>query len=279
MPDDQNQKRAELAMGQLLEIMAVLRKPGAGCPWDLKQTFQTIAPYTIEEAYEVADAIRNQDFEGLKEELGDLLFQVVFHARMAEEARIFDFGDVAEGVNQKMRDQHPHVFGQGDAIETAEAQTARWEVMKQKKRSARRAAGLASGRQPSFLDGAGTAYPALVRAQRLQKRAAEAGFDWNEPAPVFAKVTEELEETQAAWCKNADRATLASEIGDLLFACVNLARHLGIDAETALRDGCEKFESRFRRVEILLREGGTPIEESGLPAMEAAWQKIKQSEE
>ena len=278
MPDEEHQQPATHALSELLEIMTALRTPGTGCPWDLGQSFDSIVPYTIEEAYEVVDAIQNRDFEALKEELGDLLFQIVFHARMAEEAGWFRFADIVEALCCKMRDRHPHVFAQNETVETAEVQTVRWDAMKQKKRAARRAATIASGKNLSHLDGVGTAFPALIRAQRLQKRAAEVGFDWAEAEPVFAKVTEELEEIRAAKAAGADRATLSQEVGDLLFACVNLARHLKIDAETALRAGCDKFDSRFRKIETELQKAGTPIETCGIDAMEAAWQHAKTSE-
>jgi ATP diphosphatase len=250
----------------LLDIMARLRTPGAGCPWDLEQTFATIAPYTIEEAYEVADAIERNDLPALQDELGDLLLQVVFHARMAEEAGAFDFGGVVAAISAKMIRRHPHVFAAADA-ENAGAVKRQWDDIKAEERKARPG-------PDSALDGVPNALPALMRAEKIQRRAARVGFDWRDAAEVFAKVEEELVEVRAA----ATSAERKEEIGDLLFAVVNLARHTEIDAETALRDATRKFERRFHGVERLCRERGLDLATAGLTTLESLWQETKASE-
>jgi len=258
---------------RLLDIMARLRDPERGCPWDREQSFATIAPYTIEEAYEVAEACERGDVAALKDELGDLLFQVVFHARMAEEARFFDFNDVARAIGEKMLRRHPHVFADA-VIADAAAQTTAWE---EHKAAERRAKAAASGGAPSALDGVGETLPALTRAEKLQRRAARVGFDWPDIPPVLDKIAEEVGELRRELAAG-DPARIADEIGDLLFAVVNLARRSGTDAEQALRAACRKFDRRFRRVERLLAEAGTSPERASLDDMEAQWQKAKAEE-
>ncbi|HEV8015840.1 MAG TPA: nucleoside triphosphate pyrophosphohydrolase [Stellaceae bacterium] len=253
---------------RLLGIMATLRDPESGCPWDVAQSFKTIAPYTIEEAYEVAEAAELDDAPALKDELGDLLLQVVFHSRMAEEAGRFAFDDVARAISDKMVRRHPHVFGP-DQIDSAAAQTVAWEEQKAAERAAKGAA--------SALDGVGTGLPALTRAAKLQRRAARVGFDWPEAAPVFAKIAEEIAELHDAIAgESPDR--IEDELGDLLFAVVNLARKLDRDPEQALRRACRKFERRFRRVETLLAADGKLPGSAGLDDMEGKWQQAKQEE-
>ncbi|MEC9346159.1 MAG: nucleoside triphosphate pyrophosphohydrolase [Pseudomonadota bacterium] len=256
---------------RLLAVMARLRDPDGGCPWDLEQDFATIAPYTIEEAYEVADAIERGDMDDLKGELGDLLFQVVFHARMAEEAGYFGFHDVAAAIADKMIARHPHVFGAQDGIDSAGAQTRNWEAQKAAERAARAAA---EGRRPSALDGVALGLPALLRAEKIQKRAARVGFDWPEIGPVLAKVREEIDELEAE-LKDGDRDRQADELGDVLFAVVNLARHLGIDPEAALRGTTAKFERRFHAVEAGLAAEGRRPEDATLEEMDAYWEAAK----
>ncbi|MEQ9558686.1 MAG: nucleoside triphosphate pyrophosphohydrolase [Rhodospirillales bacterium] len=256
---------------RLRAVMAKLRDPDGGCPWDVEQTFATIAPYTIEEAYEVADAIQRGDMAGLRDELGDLLLQVFFHARMAEEAGHFNYDDVARAIADKMVRRHPHVFGDAD-IATAEAQTVHWEDLKAKERAEK---GETPAEDASALDGVAIPLPALTRAEKLQKRAARIGFDWPEAAPVIAKIEEELAELRAEMDGGTSQARLEEEMGDLLFAVANLARHLKIDPETALRRGNHKFEDRFRRMEKRLRGQGRDPADAGLDEMEAAWQAEK----
>jgi ATP diphosphatase len=258
---------------RLLAIMARLRDPERGCPWDRAQSFATIAPYTIEEAYEVAEACERGDAGALKDELGDLLFQVVFHARMAEEAGLFAFDDVARAISDKMLRRHPHVFA--DAVIADEAaQTVAWE---EHKAAERRAQAAASGVAPSALDGVGQALPALTRAEKLQRRAARVGFDWPDLPPILDKIDEEINEVRDALAAG-DAAEIADEIGDLLFAVVNLARRAETDAEQALRGACRKFERRFRRVEALLAASGRSPETASLEEMEAHWQQAKAEE-
>lgn len=259
---------------KLLAIMAKLRDPNGGCPWDLAQSFRTIVPHTIEEAYEVADAIEQDDLESLKGELGDLLFQAVFYAQMAREAGSFDMADVLRGLNDKMIKRHPHVFGTV-SIADAEAQTHAWEKQKAEERAAVAAA---KGLKPSALDGVIGGLPALTRAEKLQKRAARVGFDWPEAMQVLDKIAEETQEIRAALEQKAPKDSVAEEIGDLLFAVVNLARHLEIDSEGALRTANRKFERRFRRVEAILATQGKEPAGSTLDEMEAAWVQAKQEE-
>jgi len=255
------------ALLRLLGIMARLRAPD-GCGWDQIQTFASIAPYTIEEGYEVADAIRSDNLPALQDELGDLLFQVVYHAQMAREAGAFDFAAVANTIAEKMIRRHPHVFGDAAARDAA-AQTAAWEVQKQAERKARQETGT--------LAGIPTALPALTRAEKLAKRAARVGFDWPHVDAVFDKLAEETAELKAELAA-ADKARLQDEFGDMLFVMVNLARKLDIDPEESLRGANAKFERRFNAVETTLAEQGLSPADAGLEAMEAAWQDVKRQE-
>ena len=259
------------SLDRLLAIMARLRDPERGCPWDREQDFATIAPYTIEEAYEVADAIARGDRAALKDELGDLLFQVVFHARMAEEKGHFAFGDVAEAVADKMVRRHPHVFGDTE-IASAAAQTQAWEEQKAAERRDRAAI---DGVSHSVLDGVALALPALLRAEKIQRRAARIGFDWPEVPPVLAKLAEEIGELEAELDGGAGRDKIEDEMGDILFAAANLARKLDIDPEAALRRATAKFERRFRKVEALAAERRTGPD---LDALEELWQQVKREE-
>ncbi|MGE3334046.1 MAG: nucleoside triphosphate pyrophosphohydrolase [Rhodospirillaceae bacterium] len=270
------QASPDQSIQDLLDIMARLRDPNGGCPWDIEQTFATIAPYTIEEAYEVADAIARRNMPALKDELGDLLFQVVFHARMAEEAGLFAFPDVVGAISDKMIRRHPHVFGAAK-FENVAAQTEAWENMK----AAERAAAGEPGTPPSVLDGLPAGLPALKQAEKLQKRAARVGFDWTEAKDILGKIQEELDEVRAE-CEAEgaahSSARLTDEIGDLLFACVNLARKSGIDPGMALRGTNLKFERRFRRVEALLLAAGKSPDQASLEEMEDLWVKAKHEE-
>ena len=261
-------------LARLLDIMARLRDPKAGCPWDVAQNFSTIAPYTIEEAYEVAEAAENGDPAALRDELGDLLLQVVFHARMAEEAGDFAFNDVARAISDQMVKRHPHVFGSASVADAA-AQTVAWEEQTAQERQAKAAA---AGQAPSALDGVGAGLPALTRAAKLQRRAARVGFDWPALAPIFDKIEEEILELHAELDSKGNQARLADELGDLLFAVVNLARRLELDPEQALRGACRKFERRFRRIEERLAARGLSAEEAGLDALEEEWQAVKREE-
>jgi len=258
--------------------MARLRDPERGCPWDVEQTFRTIAPYTIEEAYEVADAIDRGDMADLRDELGDLLLQVVFHARMAEEQGAFDFGAVVEAICDKMVRRHPHVFA-GASVEDAEAQTREWEAHKRRERER------AGGGDSSVLAGIARGMPEWQRAIKLQKRAATVGFDWPGPDPVVAKLHEEIEEARAEFAAvaadpgdAAARDRLEDEIGDLLFVCANLARHARVDPGTALRRANAKFERRFRAMEALAAADGVRLEDLALDAQEAYWLRAKAAE-
>jgi MazG family protein len=257
---------------RLIEIMAKLRAPEGGCPWDREQTFATIAPYTIEEAYEVADAIARGDLADLKDELGDLLFQVVFHARMAEEQHAFAFDDVARAIADKMIRRHPHVFGEA-AERDAATQTVSWEAAKAAERSEKSSRGPASA-----LDGVALALPALMRADKLQRRAARVGFDWPEARQVLDKIEEEIGELRAELDGGARPEAIEDEVGDLLFALANLARHLGVDPEAALRRGNRKFERRFRAIEAALAAEGRRPEAASLEEMEDLWQQAKADE-
>ena len=250
---------------ELLEIMERLRDPEAGCPWDLEQDFSSIAPYTIEEAYEVADAIAQGEMQELKKELGDLLFQVVFHAQMARERGAFDFGDVVDAITEKMLRRHPHVFGDAVAGDEASLKAA-WEAEKQRERRAQA--------RHSALDGVARALPALVRADKLQKRAARVGFDWPDAGGAMAKVEEELEEVREA-VEGGDAGRIAEEVGDLLFAAVNVARLLGVDAEQALRMGNDRFERRFRLMEEQLQRRGLELERLDPATLDRAWEEAK----
>ncbi len=255
----------------LLRIMARLRDPDGGCPWDVEQDFASIAPYTIEEAYEVADAIEQNDMESLKGELGDLLLQVVFHAQMAAEAGHFDYADVVHGISEKMVVRHPHVFGDV-SVEDADAQTRAWEDQKAAERAKKAEA---EGRTPSVLDDVARGLPALMRAEKLQKRAARVGFDWPTAEPVFDKVREELDEVHEVVEAGGDPDKLEDELGDLLFTCVNLARKLGADPETALRRTISKFERRFRAVEDMAAHDGKTMKDYDIDGLEAMWVKAK----
>ncbi|SEC05627.1 nucleoside triphosphate pyrophosphohydrolase [Bradyrhizobium erythrophlei] len=262
-------------ISRLIEIMAALRTPVTGCPWDLVQNFETIAPYTIEEAYEVADAIARGDFEDLREELGDLLLQVVYHARMAEEQNAFAFGDVVEAITKKMIRRHPHVFADKDGnIRPAGVKSA-WERIKAEEKAER-----AARRPPeetahtSLLASVKAGLPALTRAMELQRKASTVGFDWNDPRAVLAKIREEADEIEAALDRN-DKAEIAEETGDLMFALVNLARHVDADAETALRATNAKFERRFAYIEKALAAKGRSLDGATLEEMDALWNEAK----
>jgi ATP diphosphatase len=263
---------------RLLEIMAALRTPGSGCPWDLEQDFRSIATYTLEEAYEVVDAIERGDLVDLKDELGDLLLQVVFHARLAEEQGSFAFGDVVEAITGKLIRRHPHVFGDRRDLAPAEVK-ALWDQIKQaekaERQDARRRAGaIADSDQDTFLGGIPRSLPALVRAVKLTTKAAKVGFDWPDARQVVAKIHEELEEvTEAAATSAKDR--VEDEVGDLLFAVTNLARHYGIDPEAALRRTNAKFERRFGMIEAALKSAGRSLDEAGLDEMEQLWIEAK----
>jgi MazG family protein len=253
------------SVAELLSIMAALRNPEGGCPWDLEQTFATIAPYTIEEAYEVADAIERNDLEDLRDELGDLLFQVAFHSRLAEEAGAFDFAAVARAICDKMLRRHPHVFA-GRQIASAAEQTALWEEIKREERAAEPAAGL--------LDEVPVGLPALTRAAKLGKRAASVGFDWPDVAGVRAKVDEEAAELDAA-VASQDEAAIAAEMGDLLFTIANWCRHLRLDPETCLRAANKKFATRFRAVERDVTRAGRGWGSYSAAELDSLWERAK----
>ena len=268
------------SLDDLLHLMARLRHPQHGCPWDLKQNYATIVPYTLEEAYEVADAIERGDFDHLPGELGDLLFQVVYYSQLAREEGRFEFAQVVDGITRKLIRRHPHVFPDGDlygapdAVKLEEAAVKqRWEELKAEERAEKAAA----PEQLSLLDDVPTALPALSRAAKLQKRAAQVGFDWPEALPVVDKVREELDEVLEAMSEN-DAGAIAEEIGDLLFVVTNLARHLKVDPEAALRAANGKFERRFRHIEQALREAGRPIENCSLEELVALWGEAKKLE-
>jgi len=253
---------------RLLAVMARLRDREHGCPWDLEQRFATVAPYTIEEAYEVADAIERDDMAALKDELGDLLLQVVFHARMAEEAGLFGFEDVATAIAEKMERRHPHVFGDAKYA-SAEAQNEAWEAHKAAEREA-------AGDAASALDGVALALPALLRAAKISRRAARIGFDWPDAQEVLPKIAEESAEIEAELAGAARHTALEEEVGDLLFTAANLARKLGVEPETALRRATAKFERRFRTLEVLARQRGIGRD---LDALEALWRQVKTEED
>jgi ATP diphosphatase len=259
---------AEAELRRLLDIMAALRTPATGCPWDVQQDFDSIAPYTIEEAYEVADAIARRDFADLPDELGDLLFQVVFHARMAEEQGRFGFAEVARAISDKMIRRHPHVFGEA-AARTAGMQAVAWEEQKRAERAARAETGT--------LAGIAVGLPGLTRAQKLTARAARVGFDWPDAGSVLDKLEEEAGELRAELA-TADKARLTDEVGDLLFVLANLARKLDLDAEACLRHANLKFARRFGAVEERLAERGVTAQEVGLDEMEAEWNEVKKAE-
>ncbi len=269
MADDQSAAGVTPIQG-LLDLMAQLRNPDGGCPWDLEQTWATIAPYTVEEAYEVADAIERGDVNDLRDELGDLLFHVVFHARIAEEAGDFAFDDVARAITDKMIRRHPHVFGQA-AHRTSAAQTVAWEAQKAAERAARGAD------RSGVLDDVPAGLPAMTRAVKLTRRAARVGFDWSEISDVTDKLREELAELEVEIAAG-DRLKAQDELGDLLFVCANLARKLDIDPEQALRGANAKFTRRFRHIETRLAATGVALETAGLDAMEALWDEAKRIE-
>ena len=265
-------------ISRLLEIMASLRTPGSGCPWDLEQDFATIAPYTIEEAYEVADAIARGDLDDLRDELGDLLLQVVFHARMAEEQNAFDFGDVVEAISRKMIRRHPHVFADQDGRLTPSDVKGAWERIKAEEkveRAARRPA--VENSHKSLLSDLKAGQPALARAMALQRKASTVGFDWNDPHAVLRKIREEADEIEAA-LERGDASELESETGDLLFAVVNMARHVGVDPEMALRGTNAKFERRFGYIERALASRGRSLSSASLEEMDSLWNEAKAEE-
>ena len=255
---------------RLLEIMAALRTPGTGCPWDLEQNFATIAPYTLEEAYEVADAIARGDLADLREELGDLLLQVAFHARMAEEQGAFDFGGVVEAITEKLLRRHPHVFGDQKGLD-ARAVEGLWQRIKSEEKAAKPAT------EEGALAGVPVGLPALTRALKLQQKAGKVGFDWNDPMAVLAKIREEADEIEAD-IKAGKRTAAAAEVGDLLFAVVNLARHLDADPEDVLRATNHKFQRRFASIESALSSRGKTPAQSTLAEMDALWDEAKAAE-
>ncbi|MCS3405664.1 nucleoside triphosphate pyrophosphohydrolase [Serratia sp. AKBS12] len=259
-----------IALQRLLTIMKTLRDPDNGCPWDRQQTFASIAPYTLEETYEVLDAIERRDYADLRDELGDLLFQVVFYAQMGQEQGLFDFNDLCNAISDKLERRHPHIFGEavaGDAGTVA----ARWEQLKAGER--------AEKALHSVLDDIPAALPALMKAHKIQKRCASVGFDWHTLGPVLDKVYEEIDEVMhEAQQAVVDQQKLEEEIGDLLFATVNLSRHLGHKAETALQSANRKFERRFRQVETLIAQQGLTTSQATLEQMEQAWQQVKKAE-
>ncbi len=260
------------AMTQLLEIMKRLRDPDTGCPWDQRQTYGSIVPYTLEEAYEVADAIQRGDMRELRDELGDLLFQIVFYSQIAREEGHFGFDDVARGICDKMIRRHPHVFADAEYADDEQLRQA-WEAKKAEERAGRGATA-----KTSQMDGVARALPALIRAEKLQKRAARVGFDWPDARGAFDKTREELDEVQAEM-ESGDQSRLQDELGDLLFAMVNVVRLLGMDAEQALSRANEKFERRFRHMEQqLLAEGIEDMRKLSLQALDDAWEAVKQRE-
>ncbi len=254
-------------MEKLLDIMKALRDPLTGCPWDKKQDFRSVAPYTIEEAYEVADAIDREAMEDLKGELGDLLLQVVFHSQMASEKELFDFGDVVDGISEKMRRRHPHVFGSVQ-FDTPQQRRTAWDAEKTRERAARH------DDDPSALAGIALAMPALSRAEKLGRRAASAGFDWADISGVVEKIMEEANELSEARLQR-DQADIEEEFGDLLFSLVNLARHLNLDAEESLRLANRKFENRFRRLELRVLAENKDLKTLSISELELIWQQIK----
>jgi ATP diphosphatase len=261
----------------LIDIMAALRTPGSGCPWDLEQTFATIAPYTIEEAHEVAEAIARGDLDELRDELGDLLLQVVFHARMAQEAGAFGFGDVVEAITTKLLRRHPHVFGDAGTLPVS-AVNALWDRIKAEEKAERAARRTGTASAPSkTLDGVAGGLPALMRALKLQDKASRVGFDWNDPLAVLNKIREEADEIEAA-IRRGERDGVAGEVGDLMFAVVNLARHVGADPDGALRATNVKFERRFAAIEAALARAGKTPQDATLAEMDALWDAAKAAE-
>jgi MazG family protein len=254
----------------LLEIMQTLRDPEKGCPWDLKQTYETITPYTLEEVYEVIDAIENGEIEDLREELGDLLFQIVFYAQIGKERDEFNFADVVNDISEKLIRRHPHVFA-GKEIEEGELAAA-WDQLKQEENVAK------ENTDHGVMDNIPLAFPALTRAAKIQNRAAKVGFDWDNVGPVWEKLTEEIEELQEAVNDNLGHDKMEDELGDLLCVCVNLGRHLNVDPEKALRRSNTKFERRFRYIEQKLKEQGRKPEQASLEEMDALWDQAKLDE-
>jgi MazG family protein len=259
----------QTAFNELVQIMARLRDPEKGCPWDLKQNFKTIAPYTLEEAYEVTDAIESNNLNALCGELGDLLLQVIFHAQMANEQKLFDISDVCCSINDKMTRRHPHIFAD-ETLETADDVSSRWDEIKTQERGE-------VAKDPSHLHDVAKALPALKRAQKLQRRAAHVGFDWPDINGVWDKLAEEQAELRDE-CQSGDQQRIEEEIGDLLFTCVNLSRHLKVDAEAALRRASQKFESRFRAMESRCEQAGQVFEDLDTAEMEVLWQQAKKQE-
>jgi ATP diphosphatase len=264
-------------ISRLIEIMAALRTPVTGCPWDLEQNFATIAPYTIEEAYEVADAVARGDLDDLRDELGDLLLQVVYHARMAEEHDAFAFGDVVEAVTRKMIRRHPHVFADENGVVTSGHVEGNWDRIKAEEKAERAARRPREASPPSLLSGIKAGQPALTRAMDLQRKASSVGFDWNDPREVLRKIREEADEIEAE-LDRGDKEELAGETGDLLFAVVNLARHVDANPEMALRGANAKFERRFGYIERALAAKGRALESATLEEMDALWDEAKETE-
>ncbi|MBW9053551.1 nucleoside triphosphate pyrophosphohydrolase [Rhizobium mesosinicum] len=264
-------------ISRLIEIMAALRDPKTGCPWDIEQDFESIKPYTIEEAYEVADAIERRDMDDLCDELGDLLLQVVFHARMAEEAGEFSFGDVVEAVTRKMIRRHPHVFARSEA-DTPDAVKKQWDEIKQaekRERAERRVRrGITDDFKAGFLGSVQRSFPALTEALKLQERAAKVGFDWSAPEPILDKIEEEVDELRVA-LREGDKSKVSDELGDLIFAMVNIGRHVKADPEQALRGTNMKFRRRFNYIETVLDAEGETLEAASLERMEEIWQAAK----
>ncbi len=260
-------------VSRLLEIMKALRTPKTGCPWDLEQTFSSIVPYTLEEAHEVAETIEQNDMAALKSELGDLLFQVVFYARLAEEQKLFDFDDVVEAINEKMVRRHPHVFGDQKKALASSDIAGQWERLKDEEKKE-----APKGQPDSVLDGVPLSLPSLSRAIKLQNKAARVGFDWPSLAPVFDKMREELEELEMEIASGADPERIADEFGDVLFVMANVGRHLKLDPEQALRRANSKFVRRFQMIEALLRQDGRTPAQSDLEEMESLWQRAKENE-
>lgn len=260
---------------QLLEIMRALRNPASGCPWDLEQDFQSLIPYTLEEAYEVADAIERNNLDDIKSELGDLLFQIIFYSQLAEEQRAFDFNEVAQAITEKLIRRHPHVFAD-TKVKDAAAQTREWEKIKQQERKAK---AVESAVNLSHLDDVSRTLPSLMRAEKLQKRAAKEGFDWPNIKGVMAKVYEELDEVQQELDAGIhEKEKIENEMGDLFFSCINLSRHAGVDAEQCLRKANLKFERRFRALEQIAKNKNLQINEMTTDELEELWQEVKKQE-
>ena len=249
---------------ELVDIMSALRDPETGCPWDRQQTMESIIPYTLEEIYELVDALERNNMEDVRDELGDLLFHVIFYSQMASESGSFGFADVVGGVCEKLKRRHPHVFA-GQQVDTIEDVKSNWEKIKREERAG------------DYLDNIARALPAMLRAEKLQKRAAQVGFDWDKPAPVLAKVEEEVHELKQAMDQPQHRARLQDEIGDIFFAAINLARHLDINPETALREANNKFEQRFRYIQTTLEEEGQDLETASMEKMEELWDQAKKT--